>query len=161
MEESLGSVEIELNPKERRVYDRLRAKLLVREADEPSGLGDVLLLLPDLTVLLWRLMQEDRVPLGGKALALLGVGYVFSPLDLIPEIILGPILGPLTLLDDFVVLAAVTSRLLNYVHPDIVRMHWPGQGDALEAIQKVSNWVESQVSKQFRSVVNRLMGRKN
>jgi hypothetical protein len=38
---------------------------------------------------------------------------------------------------------ATLSRILNGVHPDVVRSQWPGQGDALEAIQRVSRWSET------------------
>ena len=32
--------------------------------------------------------------------------------------------------------------MLNRVHPDVVRSHWSGQGDALEATHRVSAWTE-------------------
>ena len=109
------------------------------------------MLLPDLTVLLARLMRDDRVPLGGKAIALLGVGYVLSPLDFIPTFLFGPI----GLLDDLFIVTAALSRMLNYVHPDVVRSHWSGQGDALDAIQRATEWSETQL----RSVLGRLVPR--
>jgi hypothetical protein len=34
---------------------------------------------------------------------------------------------------------------LNHVHPDVVRGHWSGQGDALETIQNVTGWFEREV----------------
>ncbi|MCZ6463337.1 MAG: DUF1232 domain-containing protein, partial [Proteobacteria bacterium] len=124
---------IELNPRERRLYDRLRARVVKPELAVTSGVRDLLLLMPDLTVLLFRLMRDDRVPMGSKAIAFLGLAYVFSPIDLIPEIFL----GPLGLLDDILVVGLALSQLVNHVHPDIVRSHWSGHGDALNAIQRV------------------------
>lgn len=132
-------ITIELNPRERRLYDRVRMRVVDHEPGAGSGLRDMLLLLPDLTVLLARLMRDRRVPLGSKAVALVGVGYVLSPIDLLPSLLF----GPLGLADDLVVVAATLSRLVNHVHPDVVRHHWPGQGDALEVIQRVSGWAES------------------
>ena len=61
---------------------------------EPGGhsrFGDVLLLLPDLTVLLVRLLRDERVPRLPKLIALVGVGYVLSPIDLLPALLLGPL----------------------------------------------------------------------
>jgi uncharacterized membrane protein YkvA (DUF1232 family) len=98
----------------------------------------LLLLLPDLTVLLLRLLRDDRVPLAPKAVAVAGVAYVLSPLDLVPSLLLGPV----GLVDDLIVVAACLSGILNRVHPDVVRTHWSGQGDALEAIERVTAWVE-------------------
>lgn len=115
---------------------------------------DLALLLPDLTVLLLRLLRDPRVSLGDKAVALLGLGYVLSPIDLMPEVILGPI----GLLDDLVVVAATLSRLLNHVHPDVVRSHWSGKGDVLDALQRVTHWTENTVSRRLRRFVRGLLG---
>ena len=142
-------VTIELGRREGRLYDRVRAAVVTPRPGEPSGVREMLLLLPDLTVLLVRLLRDPRVPLGGKAIALLGVGYVLSPIDLLPEIVLGPI----GVLDDVFVVGAALSRMLNYVHPDVVRSHWSGQGDALDAIQRATGWAEGRV----RGVLQRLL----
>jgi uncharacterized membrane protein YkvA (DUF1232 family) len=142
-------VTIELNPRERRLYDRMRRQLSRLEPGAGVGPRDLLLLLPDLTVLLARLMRDGRVPLGSKAVALLGVGYVLSPIDLLPAILF----GPLGWVDDLLVVTAALSKLLNDVHPDIVRSHWSGKGDALEAIQRVTHWSKSLVTGRLRSAL--------
>jgi len=146
-----SKVVIELNPKERRLYDRLREKIS-EPGELQSGLLDLLLLLPDLTVLLMRLLRDDRVPIGSKAIALLGIGYVLSPIDILPEILLGPI----GLLDDLLVVGTVLSRMLNRVHPDVVRSHWPGKQDALETIQRVITWTEDQLQGGLRRTLGSL-----
>ena len=140
---------IELNPRERRLYDRLRARVVKPEVAATSGVRDLLLLMPDLTVLLFRLMRDDRVPMGSKAIAFLGLAYVFSPIALIPEIFL----GPLGLLDDILVVGLALSQLVNHVHPDIVRSHWSGHGDALNAIQRVVAFIESNLKTPLRSAM--------
>ena len=147
-------ITIELNPRERRFYDRFRAQVASAPPSAGSGVRDLLLLLPDLTVLLMRLLRDPRVSVGDKALALLGLGYVLSPIDLLPEILLGPI----GLIDDLVVVAATLSRVLNHVHPDVVRSHWPGRGDALDAIQRVTQWTETFVKRRVRGFVRGLLG---
>jgi hypothetical protein len=127
-------VTIELNSRERRLYDRLRAAVVTPRPGQGTGLRDVLLLLPDLAVLLARLLRDPRVPTGGKAIALL---------------------GPIGLLDDLFVVAATLSRILNYVHPDVVRSHWSGQGDALDAIQRGTGWAEDRVKGVLRRILPR------
>jgi uncharacterized membrane protein YkvA (DUF1232 family) len=146
-------VTIELNPSERRLYDRARCQLVRTEPGSSSGLRDVLLLLPDLTILLARLMRDPRVPRRAKFVALLGLGYVLSPLDLLP----GLIFGPIGLVDDLLIVTAALSRLLNHVHPDIVRSHWSGKGDALEAIQRVTQWSESLFSERLPGLLRVLV----
>ena len=144
---------IELNPEERRLWDRLRERVIAPRRGG-AGLRDVLLLLPDLTVLLFRLTRDPRVPVGAKLVAAAGVGYVLSPIDLFP----GRLFGPFGLIDDLVIVSAACSRLLNQVHPDLVRAHWSGQGDVLDAIQRVSAWCESQLTGVFRGLAQRVLG---
>ena len=86
-------ITIELNPRAVRFYDRLRARIAAPSTTpgESSGLRDFALLLPDLTVLLTRLLRDPRVPRGPKLVALLGLGYLLLPVDLVPEILVGPI----------------------------------------------------------------------
>jgi uncharacterized membrane protein YkvA (DUF1232 family) len=146
-------VEIELNPIERRLYDRVRAALVAARRAGGSGAGDLALLVPDLCVLLFRLLRDERVAVGDKAVALAGLAYVLSPIDLMPAVLL----GPLGALDDLLVVTAAASRLVNHVHPDVVRMHWPGQGDVLDTIQRVSAWSERQLGRRVRGVLRRLL----
>jgi uncharacterized membrane protein YkvA (DUF1232 family) len=153
-------VEIELNPRERRLYDRLRAQVISPDREVTRvGFRDLLLLLPDLAVLLMRLVRDERVPLSSKVVALAGVGYLLSPIDLVPEALLGPI----GLVDDLLVVATVLSSLMNQVHPDVVRSHWSGTGDALVAIRRVTGWSETLVRARVASLargVTRLLRRR-
>jgi len=135
-----NALTIELNPRERRLYDRLRDRLVEKTPGQASGARDLLLLLPDLTILLVRLLRDRHVPIVQKGVAVAGVAYVLSPIDLVPSLLFGPI----GLLDDLFVVAACLSGLLNHVHPDVVRGHWSGQGDALDAIQNVTGWFEKE-----------------
>lgn len=147
-------IEIELNPKEVRFYDRVRATVVAPGTRLGSSLADLLLLLPDLSVLLFRLARDPRVPIGAKLIAGLGVGYVLSPIELLPEIVLGPI----GLIDDLLVVGTALSRLLKSVHPDVVRAHWSGQGDALDAIHRVTDWTEEQVTQRLPGLLRRALG---
>jgi uncharacterized membrane protein YkvA (DUF1232 family) len=146
------SVTIELNPRERRLYDRLRARVVKARPGATSGVWDAILLLPDLTVLLMRLLRDSRVPISCKVIAVLGVGYALSPIDLIPALLVGPI----GLVDDLLVVSAALSKILNQVHPDVVRSHWSGQGDALDAIQRAARWSASIL---LERIPRRLRGR--
>lgn len=150
-----GPITIELNPRERRLYDRLRAVVAEPRPGAASGVRDLLLLLPDVVVLLSRLLRDDRVPLAAKALAFVGLGYILSPVDLVPEVVF----GPLGLVDDLLVVAATLSRILNDVHPDVVRSHWPGQGDALGAIRRFTGWAETSVTGRVRRLVQHVLAR--
>jgi len=144
------AVTIELNPIEQRFYEQVRGYLTAAA----PGPVELLLLLPDLAVLLFRLARDARVARSSKWIAILAVGYVLSPFELLPEIVLGPI----GLIDDLIVVGVALSRMLNHVHPDIVRSHWAGQGDALAAIQRVADWTEKQVMARVRGAVRWALG---
>lgn len=145
-------VEIELNPQEVRFYDRLRAAVIQPRSQLGSTLRDLVLLLPDMAILLLRLARDPRVPIGAKVVAGLGVGYVISPIELLPEIVFGPI----GLIDDLLVVGAALSRLLKSVHPDIVRGHWSGQGDALDAVHRITEWADTQLTRRLPEAVRRV-----
>lgn len=130
-------IEIELNPRERRMYDVLREKVMGAKPQGRSGPKDLLVLLPDVVVLLVRLVRDPHVPWRAKVIATLGLAYVFSPIDLIPDF-----LGPIGLVDDLLVAVAALSQILNSVHPDVLRANWSGKGDVLEAIQRITTWGE-------------------
>jgi uncharacterized membrane protein YkvA (DUF1232 family) len=148
---------IELNPRERRLYDRLRERIVPPTPGARSGVRDLLLVLPDLTILLLRLLRDRRVPILQKGVAMAGVAYALSPIDLVPALIFGPI----GLLDDLFIVAACLSRLLNHVHPDVVRSHWSGQGDALETIQNVTGWFEKEIRLRVSDLGKVLRGRRS
>jgi uncharacterized membrane protein YkvA (DUF1232 family) len=145
---SEARLELDVRERERRLYDRVRAKLT--GAGSPAGIADLLLLVPDFVVLLARLLRDGRVPLGAKLVAAAGIAYVLSPIDLLPEILL----GPLGILDDLLVSAAAVSRILNHVHPDLIAAHWPGRGSVLESLQRVARWAEERLGDR----VMRLLG---
>lgn len=147
-------VEIELGSKEQRFYDRVRSRVKLPATGTSSDLRDLLLLLPDLTTLMFRLLRDERVAVGDKAIAVMGIAYVLSPIDVLP----GFLFGPIGLVDDLLVVSATLSRLVNHVHPDIVRSHWSGQGDALEVIQRLAGWSEDQFTGRVRSFVKTLLG---
>ena len=82
------------------------------------------------------------------------MAYVVSPIDVMP----GLLFGPVGLVDDLLVVAACVSGMLNRVHPDVVRSHWSGQGDVLDALAQVTDLVEDQVIGNVRSAVDKLLG---
>ncbi len=147
-------ITIELNPKERRLYDRLRGQVVsARAPGAGSGLGDLLFLLPDLTILLLRLLRDDRVPILYKGIALAGIGYVVSPLDFMPALLM----GPFGLVDDLIIVSTAVSAMMNHVHPDVVRSHWAGQGDVLDVLHRISAWTENELVGGIRGVLRRVV----
>ena len=68
--------------------------------------------------LVWRLMQDSRVPIFPKLIIPAAILYALSPIDLIPDMILG--LGQI---DDIAVLFFSISLFVEMCPPDIVAEH--------------------------------------
>ena len=76
----------------------------------------VLLHLPNFARLYWRLFRDRRVPTLPKALLVLTVVYVVSPLDVIPDFI--PVIGEM---DDVVVVLSGLWLFIRLCPPELVR----------------------------------------
>lgn len=99
---------------------------------EQTKLKEYALLVPRLVKLLWRLARDPRVPARSKATLVLLLGYIVSPVDLIPDVLPG--IGQV---DELVIAAFALDQMLNRVPPEIVREHWEGDRDILELVQEI------------------------
>ncbi len=86
-------------------------------------------LVPNVVVLLSRLVREDRVPRRSKLLLLALAGYLALPIDLIPDFL--PVVGHL---DDALVVAFALRAVLRAAGRDVVAKHWPGSTESLDAV---------------------------
>jgi len=88
---------------------------------------------PHLVGLFRRLLGDPEVPRRAKVWLWVGVVWIASPIDLIPEFI--PIVGPL---DDMLVAAIVLRRLVRASGADVIRRHWRGGEGSLEMLLRLS-----------------------
>lgn len=94
---------------------------------------DYLLSGPDIFHLLCKLTVDPDVSTKDKAKLAAAIAYFVSPIDLVPEAIVGPI----GYVDDIALSAYVLNTIVNNTHPDVIRRHWAGDGDALQLIQEI------------------------
>ena len=120
-----------------------------KEAQQ-TKLKEYALLVPRLLKLLWRLTRDPRVPARSKATLMLLMGYIVSPIDVIPDVFPG--IGQL---DELVIAAFALDQMLNRIPADIVREHWDGDKDILELVQEVLDiataFVPAALKKRFGS----------
>ncbi len=90
---------------------------------------ELAMLLPNLILLFKDLLRDPRVPRGPKIFLAIGIVWLISPIDLLPEFL--PVIGPL---DDAVVAALVLRHLVHRAGTAIVREHWRGEPATLDAI---------------------------
>ena len=113
-----------------RFYDRLRQRVSSRLGGKPTSL---LLLVPDVFLLMWRLFNDARVSGTNKVLLGSGIAYYFLPLDVVPELFLGPV----GFVDDVIIGVYMLNKMLSDTDPEILREHWSGSEDVLKMIQRV------------------------
>ncbi len=131
-----GALQPEVLPPEghQRYYDRLRARIhnwTRKRVGSPAS--TVLLAGPDLFVFLSRLVRDGRVPSGDKVKLAAVLAYFIAPLDILPEMLL----GPFGYVDDVVLAAYILETFVNGQPQALVTDHWPGTERAMTVIQRV------------------------
>lgn len=112
--------------------------------------------LPELAVFLARGMVSSRVSGQTKAQLALTVLYAASPLDLLPELLL----GNWGLVDDVLVVVVAIDRLLNREDPEVVKQLWPGGDEAeLERVQQIFARWAGRIARYVSPVAARLLRR--
>ena len=117
-------------------YQELRNKFkswIKTDEGKDHKWSEYLLAAPDLFHLLCKLSIDKDVPVKEKAKLAGVIAYFVSPIDLVPEAIVGPI----GYIDDISLAAYVLNQILNNTDPEIIKRHWAGEGDVLELIQRI------------------------
>ena len=116
-------------------YIQLRKKIRNYLAKNPNAKkgSEMLLFAPDLFYMLIGLLRDTAVPKKFKKLILIAVTYYIAHIDLMPELLLGPI----GFLDDTALAAYIIHELLNHVPESVMDKHWPGEVKLLDALRKI------------------------
>jgi uncharacterized membrane protein YkvA (DUF1232 family) len=89
--------------------------------------------IPDCRVLLRRLLADERVARRCKFVLVALIGYVSMPIDLLPDFV--PVAGQL---DDVVFAALALRYALRSGGPELLRRHWPGPDQSLQAVMRLA-----------------------
>lgn len=114
------------------VRNRIHAWMQTEEGRD-NRWAEYILAVPDMFHLLVKLILDPAVPDAYKARLGLGLAYFISPIDLIPEALLGPI----GYVDDLAVAAYILHSMINETDPELVRKHWAGDQDVLRLVQQI------------------------
>jgi uncharacterized membrane protein YkvA (DUF1232 family) len=109
----------------------LAAFIAIRPRD--VSVGQVGRLLPDVLRLISRLARDGSLPRGVRWRLWLLLGYLVSPIDIIPDFI--PVIG---YLDDLIIVALVLRSVMRASGVDAVRAHWPGTPDGFAVVQRIT-----------------------
>ncbi|MFH1070758.1 MAG: DUF1232 domain-containing protein [Candidatus Glassbacteria bacterium] len=125
--------------RERKFYDSLKSRIMDwigrKLGARIEGLACFAFLLPDILMLLGRILVDRRAPRRLRIKLGIVIAYLASPLDLIPE----GVLGPLGLVDDLVLAAFALNRVFAEVEDEIIEEHWSGEKRHLEKLHDLAD----------------------
>jgi uncharacterized membrane protein YkvA (DUF1232 family) len=99
-----------------------------------SAARELVTLIPNLIVLFRELLRDPRVSRGSKFWLWFAIGWLVSPIDLIPEFV--PVAGPL---DDAIVAGLVLRHILRRTDANVLSGHWRGDPATLARILRIAN----------------------
>jgi uncharacterized membrane protein YkvA (DUF1232 family) len=107
--------------------------LALMAAGRRGAARELAMLVPNLILLFKDLLRDPTVPRGPKVALAIGIAWLVSPIDLLPEFL--PVLGPL---DDAVVATLVLRYLVRRSGPSVVRAHWRGDPATVDVILRLA-----------------------
>lgn len=110
---------------------------------------NLLMFLPNMVALCWRLLIDGRVPVTEKALFAGAIIYALMPLDLIPDLI--PFVGQI---DDAYLISLTLLRLISRTDDRVIREHWRGGGDVVQLAEAVASVAPRLLPKRIRSILS-------
>jgi uncharacterized membrane protein YkvA (DUF1232 family) len=112
--------------------------------DNPGDHGkwaEYVMALPDLAHLLFKLAVDTEVPVDEKAKLAAAIAYIVSPIDLIPEAIVGRV----GYVDDVAVAGYVLNSIITATKPEVVKKHWAGDQDVLNLVERILHVADEMV----------------
>ncbi len=142
----LGNKKFQFYEKMRSTIDKWTNK---RAGKAGYEIAQYLLLLPDLFILVSRLIVDKRVPAGKKVFLAGVITYLISPIDIIPDFI--PFVG---YTDDLFLAIFALDNLLNNVNENVIMENWSGKENIIELIktllEKSDQFLDRNVLKKIR-----------
>lgn len=135
-------------------YKKLRKKIRIWAQSKKGKTNkwvEYIMAAPDLFHLLVKLSLDKDVPAKEKVKLAAAITYFISPLDFIPELILGPI----GYVDDIAIAAYVLNNLINQIDPEIIKKHWAGDTDILFLIKKILQVSDEMVGHKWKKIIKK------
>lgn len=140
-------------------YDRMRVRILAAVEERGGWLGAdlvrVLLLVPDVFLLLVRLILDKEVPAGARATLAAALAYFLLPIDLLPE----AIIGGAGYLDDVVLATALVAQAFGGELEPYAKKHWSGPEELREVMRDVSAAAHRLFDEKLHGRLHKLLGK--
>lgn len=115
-------------------YSKVRNSLVNTVPVKYREYSQYVLLLPDMIALLIRIFKDERVTKETKRYLGIALGYLFSPIDIVPDFI--PLIGKI---DDLAVVFFVFEKLLCDIPTEIIMDNYEGNEDIILMIKQGIN----------------------
>jgi uncharacterized membrane protein YkvA (DUF1232 family) len=116
-----------------------------------------LLILPDLTYLKIKLLFDRDVSPTIKSYIMIGLAYLISPIDFLPDLI--PVFG---FVDDLLILTILLNKIINSKDPGIIRkiqQYWIGEEDIFEKVREIVSLINELASRIPQGILNFMKNR--
>ncbi|KEI01175.1 YkvA family protein [Clostridium botulinum] len=113
-------------------YFKIREDVKCKFSKEYDAIGEYILLIPDIMVLLYRLMKDYRIDKKLKVSIGSLIAYLALPVDIIPDSI--PILGKI---DDFGIGFMLLDKIIDNIPEKIILEHWQGRVNIITKVKEV------------------------
>lgn len=107
--------------------------VLARSGLGRAGLTEAPRFLPDLLRLVSRFARDPALPRGLRVRLWLLLGYLASPIDLIPDFL--PVVG---YADDAIIVALVLRSVVRRSGAEALERHWPGSSEGLGLTRRLA-----------------------
>lgn len=124
-------------------YNKLRRNIEEKVPDKYEKIVRYAMLVPDITILLWRLFRDKRVSRKVKFKVAGVAAYLASPIDILPDFI--PFVGKV---DDVAIAFFGLNSIINDVPIDIILENWQGEEDIIKIVKEAVDYISRAVGAQ-------------
>lgn len=121
-------------------YSKFKENVESKVPEKYNGAANYLMIVPDFLALLYRLFKDERVDKKTKAVVGVALGYLASPIDILPDSI--PFIGKI---DDVAIIFFVLNKIVNDIPENVLLENWQGQEDIIKIIKEEVNYINSAV----------------
>lgn len=117
-------------------YTKGRGYLESKIPNKIKKFSDYILVIPDVTALLIRLLKDNRVSIKTKLIISAAISYIAFPIDIIPDNI--PFVGQV---DDIAVIFFTIEKIIDDVPCNVIVENWQGKNNIIFMLKTVLEYV--------------------
>lgn len=107
-------------------YTKGRIYLESKIPNKIKKFSNYILIIPDITALLARLLKDNRVSIKTKLIISAAISYIAFPIDIIPDSI--PFIGKI---DDIGIIFFTIEKIIDHVPCNVIVENWQGKNDMI------------------------------